>query len=120
MFCLFFRLLMLCAGLLVGNTSPVEQWMAQWSYGTSLGIEMPTTDVPMRMEWELRHWNGTQGGVAVKLESSCYLLTLKVTLEHLIMSTLTRLQRPISSQTRLLTPPPLSLILMTHWLMTAC
>ena len=38
---------MLCAGLLVGNTLPVEQWTAQWSYGTSLGIEMPTRDVPM-------------------------------------------------------------------------
>ena len=66
MFCLFFRLLMLCAGLLVGNTSPVEQWTAQWSYGISLGIEMLTRNAQMRMEWESRHWNGTQGGVALK------------------------------------------------------
>ena len=69
---------MLFAGLLVGNTSPVEQWTAQWSYGASLGIEMSTRDAQMRMEWESHRWNGTQGGVAVKLESSCFLLTLKV------------------------------------------
>ena len=81
--------------------------MAQWSYGTSLGAEIPTRGALMRMEWELRHWNGTQGGVAVSLESSCFLLTLKDMLEHLIMSTLLRLNQSIRSQMRSLAPPPL-------------
>ena len=56
--CFFFRLLMLYAGLLVGNTSPVEQWTAQWSYGISSGTEILTRHATMRMEWESRHWNG--------------------------------------------------------------
>jgi hypothetical protein len=64
---------MLCAGLLVGNTSPVVQWTAQSSYGASLGAEMSTRGVPMRVEWESRHWNGTQGDVAVRLGNSRYL-----------------------------------------------
>ena len=53
--CCFFRLLMLFAGLLVGNTSLVEQWTAQWSYGISSGTEILTRDATMRMEWESRH-----------------------------------------------------------------
>ena len=92
--------------------------MAQWSCGTLLGAEMPTRGALMRMEWEFHHWNGTQGGVAVSLENSCSLLTLKDMSEHLIMSTLLRLNQPIRSQMRPLAPPPL-LLMMTHWLMTA-
>ena len=57
--CCFFRLLMLYAGLLVGNTSPVEQWTAQWSYGISSGTEILTRDA----EWNGNHVTGM--GMAV-------------------------------------------------------